>query len=168
MRTIKRNDIIFLHPGVITLFIATIILLLIGWWPVFFGTVNAAEMADIKITTVVVILAFIILSLYIIVPAYVKLRNMEKALNIDFDEEMKKLGVKHFDFQNDDWFIIGRSFIINKKYIKYVESIKEHYYENVDTVSSGWWYVTKIRTINDKVVRYVEYRSDSFSIWYNR
>ncbi len=169
MRTIRKKDIFFRNTGIIIFFISIIIVLLIIWIPTFTKSIEPSELKEIIEGTIYIIIGFIIISSYYTIPPYLKIRTMEKALNIDFDEEMKKLKVKRFYFQNDDWFIVSRSFVINKKYIKYIKSSKEHYAEDVDTGMGGYYYVYKIVTIKDKTVKYIDWdRGDKFTTWYNR
>lgn len=167
MRTIRKKDIFFRNTGIIIFFITIVLLLLFIWIYTFTKPIEPSELKDIKAVTIYIIVGFILIYAYYTIPRYLKLRTMEKALNIDFDEEMKKLKVDRFYFQNDDWFIYNRAFIINRKYIKYIKSAKEHYGEG--NVSGGYYYVYKIVTIKDKTVRHIEWdRDDKFTTWYNR
>ncbi|MBQ6497954.1 MAG: hypothetical protein IJI58_04500 [Bacilli bacterium] len=72
-----------------------------------------------------------LLYLWFVPRGYFQISKIEKALNIDFDDEMKKLDVTDKQFINNDWFIdiparmITYPIIYHKKYIKSLDEFKK-------------------------------------------
>ena len=166
MRTIKRKDVIFRNPTVIILISLGVLFVLSMIIPIFFKSFSTVEINDRIMSSIYVTLGVLIISAFVAIPSYIKLKNMEKALDIDFNEEMKKLNVKSFNYIDNYWFIIKCSFIINRNYVKELMRVNRVYEKNVDGMAEGHNYVYKIKTINDKIVKYIDLEdSNRFQVW---
>ncbi len=77
----------------------------------------------------VLILPFLLIYLWFTPRSYFLIKDIEKTLNIDFDQEMRKVDITSLiERDNDDWFLCNPSMyntIINKKYISKIISIKQ-------------------------------------------
>lgn len=68
-------------------------------------------------------------------PSYLSVRRMEKTLGIDFDEEMRKLGVTSFNFINEDWYmteVISFVSVVRRDYVKTIISHKRDSNKNCE------------------------------------
>ena len=96
---------------------------------------------------------------------YFYIRRIEKAINIDFDEEMKKLNVKLPNYMDKDWLIMNESLyaiVLHRKFIKSIEGTKNSSDYKIKTFS--------IKTIEDKIMKLPLSRTHAkkFKDWYEK
>lgn len=111
----------------------------------------------------------VIILMCMIIPfgSYLKLRRMEKVLNIDFNEEMRKKGIDSTYYQDDEWFICQNQinfFVVHKDYINNISQVMGEKNEQ----GKGTYVV--IETIDGKKVKTSLYESDvdAFVNWYKQ
>ncbi len=104
---------------------------------------------------------FIVLAVFLLFPSYLHIRYVEKALNINFNEEMKKIGANRVPFHNKDWFITESGCIYS---VIKIDLIKEVL--SVDHNDDGGFYVIKVKTHDDKTIKIQTPSESEFMDWY--
>ena len=154
-RTIKKSDIIFRNGNVIACGIIFAIIGIIFAIPVI--AEKAAEDALLTgigdaIGFMIVMLGVFIFSMsFIVVPALINIRKIEKGLGINFDDEMAKEGITSFHFKNERWYLDDVGVVINRDYIKSIENIVFH--EGNSEYNQRHYYVYHLRTIDGKIMK---------------
>lgn len=96
---------------------------------------------------------------------YFYIRRIEKAINVDFDKEMKKLNVEFPNYMDKDWLIINESLyaiVLHRKLLKSIEGTKNSSDYKTKTIS--------IKTIEDKIMKISLSPTDAkrFKDWFEK
>ena len=124
-RTIKRSGVLF-SPEAIGWFIAGVLCAAVIWHngP---GTTVANTIAIL-----LPLVTFIIIVPTKYIPAYLKLRRIEKTLGLDFNEEMARLGVTKFCYQDYKWYISSRTVIMHRDFVNGIGVVEELSWDDGD------------------------------------
>ena len=169
IRTIKKTDIIFrncyiLGLGILFLAISIIMSTVVITENISKGSLITGILDSMSFTAIMMGILLIV-AVFIIVPAYINIKKIEKGLGINFDEEMNKEGITTFFFSNDTWYLDDYSFIVNRKYIKQIKKVetREGNKEYSQPDSKNFYF----ETIDGKTIKLNTTRDYKFRKWYD-
>jgi len=99
---------------------------------------------------------------FMIIPSFINLRKLEKGLNIDFDEEMKKEGIGSFNTMTKNWFLNSNGGVFTAIRRDYVQSLI-----SCDVSGNNAFYINKIRTTDGKTIKVRANSEHEFVDWLN-
>ena len=161
--TIKKRWIITKNSNLVTIIILILFLgLVMGIW----GGVEAnARGEGFFFTFVIIILlsvALIVLILpFMLIPSFKNIHRIEKGLNINFDDEMERIGATSFDFVNKDWYITDtkRVSLVRRDYIKGI--VDSYFDDNMHCT------IIKLEAIDGSKIQLATYDPEGFKKWLN-
>ena len=152
-RPIRKEDVLSLknNSNIIALAILFLVLIIAGMF-----------MSPVFGLIMIIPLAPVLLFMYLAGPVkyYSIMLNMEKALGIDINAEMERLGFCDFRSGNDDWYLSNENpykLILHRDYISEVLQITER--------DAGWWIIS-FMAVDGRTVRFQVTDRKAFVKWY--
>ena len=161
--TIKKRWIITKNSNLVTIIILILFLgIVMGIWGGIEANARGEGFFFSFIMIVLLSVALIIFVLpFMLIPSFRNIRHIEKGLNINFDDEMERIGATSFDFVNKDWYITDtkRVSLVRRDYIKGI--VDSYFDDNMHCT------IIKLEAIDGSKIQLATYDPEGFKKWLN-